>query len=126
MKRSTPILAAVVILASTPVPAANSNFGVLINIGTPSPPLVPIEPKTATPVKAPTTPGLPLEVGVPYDLVPYDGRYFARQKGKWFTGTHTNGPWQPITWKELPARVRQQFESAREQQSVVYGEDDGG
>ncbi len=122
MKKYLPILTAAMILASTPVLAANSNFGVLVNLGVPSPPIAPSEQKAPLPAKTPPTPGVALEVGVPYDLLPYDNRYFACQEGKWFSSTHANGPWRLITENELPARVRQQFESVRKQRSVVYGE----
>ena len=125
MKRSLIVLAAAAIFASIPALAANSNFGVLLNLGPPVP-SVPIEPKTRTPVKILPTPGSSLESGVPYDLIFYDDRYYARQEGTWFSGRHSNGPWQAITWTNLPAPIQHQFEAIRDQRPVVYGEDDSG
>ena len=125
MKRSLTILVTALFLASVPALAANSNVGVLINLGLPSPtaPVVPIAPAQ---VKVLPTPGPSLDLGVPYDLVSYDDRYYARQAGRWFTSRHANGPWQQTTWSVLPSQIRHQFETARDQRPVVYGEDSGG
>ena len=122
MKRSLTVLAATVILASVPALANSSTFGVMVNLGLPLP-VVPIVAMVSTPGRVPPpAPGISLEMGVPYDLVSYGNRYYARQDGEWFYSGHSNGPWQPTTWRYLPEQIRHRYETVRERHPVMYGE----
>ena len=125
MKTPLTILVTAVLLTSVPAPAATSNFGVLINLGPPVP-AAPVAPMASAPVKVIPTPGVSLEVGVPYELTSYGDRYYARQLSKWYSSRYSNGPWQPISWSVLPVGIQHQFEAVRDQRPVVYGEDDEG
>ena len=122
MKRSLTVLAATVILASVPALANSSSFGVMVNLGLPLP-VVPIVAMASAPVRVfPPAPGISLEMGVPYDLIPYGNRYYSRQDGEWFCSGHSNGPWQPTTWRYLPEQIRHRYETVRERRPEVYGE----
>jgi hypothetical protein len=124
MKRSLTILAAAVMLASVPALASSSSFGVTVNLGLPLPvmPVVPVAP--APLMVLPSGPGMSLAMGVPYDLVYYSNRYYARQEGRWYCSGRSAGPWQPITWRYLPERVRYRYEPVREVRHMAYVDHD--
>ena len=122
MKRSLAILAAAIMLASVPALATGSSFGVTVNFGLPLP-VVPVVPMASAPIMVlPPNPGVSLVMGVPYDLVYYGNRYYAHQEGQWFCSGRSYGPWQPITWRYLPERVRYRYEPIREVRPVAYGD----
>ena len=124
MKRSLAILAAALMLASVPAPATASSFGVTVNLGLPLP-VVPVVPMAAAPVMVlPNGSGMSLEMGVPYDQVYYGNRYYARQEGQWYCSGRYNGPWQPITWRYLPAQVREWYEPVRDVRPVAERDHD--
>ena len=126
MKRSLTVLAATVILASVPALANSSSFGVMVNLGLPLP-VVPIVAMASAPVRVfPPAPGISLEMGVPYDLIPYGNRYYSRQDGEWFCSGRANGPWQPITWRYLPEQIRHRYETVQERHPVMSGMHEGG
>jgi hypothetical protein len=125
MNKSLTILAAALILTSVPALANSSNFGVMVNLAVPLP-MVPVVPMDANPVRVlPATPGISLEWGIPYDLVFYNNRYYARQEGAWFCSGRANGPWQPVAWRYLPDQIRNRYETVRERRPVMYGEHEG-
>ena len=125
MKKSLGILAAALILTSVPAFANSSNFGVMVNLAVPLP-VIPVASMAANPVRVlPATPGISLEWGIPYDLVFYNNRYFARQDGAWFCSGRANGPWQPVAWRYLPDQIRHRYESAQQRRPDVYGEHGG-
>jgi hypothetical protein len=125
MKRYLAILAASLMLASVPALASSSSFGVTVNLGLPLP-VVPVVPMASAPIMVlPPNPGVSLVMGVPYDLVYYGNRYYAHQEGQWFCSGRSYGPWQPITWRYLPERVRYRYEPVREVHTIAYGDHDG-
>jgi len=124
MKRSLTILAAAVMLASVPALATSSSFGVTVNLGLPLP-VVPVVPVAPVPFMVlPSGPGVTLMMGVPYDLVYYGDRYYARQDGRWYWSGCSYGPWQPIIYRYLPERLRHQYEPIREVRPGRYGDHD--
>jgi hypothetical protein len=125
MKRSLAILAVALMLASVPALASSSSFGVTVNLGLPLP-VVPVVRMASAPIMVlPPNPGMSLVMGLPYDLVYYGNRYYARQEGQWFCSGRSYGPWQPITWRYLPERVRYRYEPVREVRTIAYGDHDG-
>ena len=126
MKRSLTVLAAAVVLASVPALAGSSSFGVNVNLGLPLP-VLPVLPVASAPIMVlPSAPGMSLVMGVPYDLVYSGNRYYARQEGRWYCSGRSGGPWQPITDRYLPERLRHRYEPSRDVRTMAYDDHDRG
>jgi len=103
MLRMVTLLLAVTLLTAPAVEQAQaSDVGFDLNLHIGSRPRTPIVIQEPPLFLAPSTLGFHVAVGVPYDMVYIDGRYYAYQGGGWFMAPSYNGPWRGVGPKHLP------------------------
>lgn len=98
------------LLAAAPVQASDVGFNVNLSIGNqPAPRVV-----HAVPVVIEEPPiflyppqlGFAVAIGIPYDMVYIEGRYYMFRDEVWLVSSHYNGPWGRVKHKHLPPGLR--------------------
>ncbi|HEY5975914.1 MAG TPA: hypothetical protein VIU41_14355 [Geobacteraceae bacterium] len=54
----------------------------------------------------PSSLGFYIAVGLPYDLVYIDNRYYQYRNNVWYRAPHYRGPWTTVKYKHLPPGLR--------------------
>ncbi|MHB1399460.1 MAG: hypothetical protein ACYDAI_17515 [Trichloromonadaceae bacterium] len=123
------------LLTSAPLHASDVGFNINLSLGNqPAPRVV-----RAVPVVIQEPPmflyppqlGFAVAIGIPYDVVYLDGRYYLYDDDIWHVSSRYNGPWQRVKHKHLPPGLRKhkyrEIVEYREREYVVYrgaGHDD--
>jgi hypothetical protein len=66
--------------------------------------------------------GFAVAVESPYDIVFYNNRYYINQNGSWYRSSSYRGPWNLISDRNLPERIRRhRLEDIRTYRDTEYG-----
>lgn len=104
MRRSLALMALAALLGGTTAQAGDVGVNINLNLGAPA--AVPIIVHEPPLFLVPPAIGLQVAVGIPYDMVFIDGRYYASHGDAWYVGHHYNGPWTVIGHDRLPSGLR--------------------
>lgn len=104
------------LLISAPLQASDVGFNVNLSIGNqPAPRVVHAVPVVhSVPVIIEEPPvflyppqlGFAVAIGIPYDMVYIEGRYYLFSGDVWHVSSHYNGPWGKVKHKHLPPGLR--------------------
>lgn len=136
MRHSLPAGLLGLLFYASPLQASDVGFNINLSIGNqPAPRVV-----RAMPVVIEEPPlflyppqlGFAVAVGIPYDLIYIEGRYYMLHDDRWYVGSRYDGPWQAIRHKHLPPGLRkhkvQYIHDCRDREYHSYRRvyDDGG
>jgi hypothetical protein len=103
-------------LCSAPVQASDVGFNINLSLGNqPAPRVVRAVPVVhSVPVVIEEPPmflyppqlGFAVAIGIPYDVVYLEGRYYLYDDDVWHVSSHYSGPWQRVKHKHLPHGLR--------------------
>lgn len=98
------------LLISAPLQASDLGFNINLSVGNqPGPQVVqalPVVIEEPPVFLYPPQLGFAVAIGIPYDLVYLDGRYYMFRNDVWHVSSHYNGPWGQVKPKHLPRGLR--------------------
>ncbi len=98
------------LLFASPLQASDVGFNINLSIGNqPAPRVVrpvPVIIEEPPVFLYPAQLGFAVAVGIPYDLIYIEGRYYLYDDDIWYVGSRYDGPWTVVKHKHLPPGLR--------------------